>query len=90
VGPQRQRLEVHLAAGGQGRHRDRYDDGDQQRPEEHRRGEIKGYEITFTRDNGQEYRGFLLADDPTGKANKQAMAGLAKSGDAEFAWYATR
>src|SRR2546423_140980 len=44
-------------------------------------GKINGNEITFTRDDGQEYRGFLLADDPTGKTNKLTMAGIFKGGD---------
>jgi hypothetical protein len=52
-------------------------------------GTVKGNEITFTRD-GQEYRGYLLNDDPTGKANNQVMAGIFKSGDNRAGWYATR
>jgi hypothetical protein len=54
-------------------------------------GKIDGNKITFTRDNGQEYRGFLFTDDPSGKgAAKLAMAGTARSGEDHFGWYATR
>jgi hypothetical protein len=53
-------------------------------------GKVNGIEITFTRDNGQEYRGYLLADDPTGKANKLAIAGVFKAGDGQYGWYAER
>jgi hypothetical protein len=54
-------------------------------------GKVSGNKITFTRvGEGQEYEGYLLNDDPTKKATDQAMAGIAKSGDASFGWYATR
>src|SRR5437763_652483 len=53
-------------------------------------GKIKGNEITFTRDNGQEYRGYLFVDDPTGKTNKLTMAGIFKGGDDHAGWYAKR
>ncbi len=53
-------------------------------------GKINGNEITFTRDNDQQYRGFLLADDPSGKTNKLVMAGTFKAGDNHAGWYAKR
>ena len=54
-------------------------------------GKVSGNKITFTRvDEGQEYEGYLLNDDPTKKGNDQAVAGIAKAGDASFGWYATR
>jgi hypothetical protein len=53
-------------------------------------GKINGNEITFTRDKGQEYRGYLLVDDPTGKTNKLTVAGIFKSGDGQAGWYAKR
>jgi len=54
-------------------------------------GKVSGNKITFTRvDEGQEYEGYLLNDDPTKKANDQAVAGTAKAGDVTFGWYATR
>ena len=53
-------------------------------------GKIKGNEITFTRDNNQEYRGFLLTDDPTSKTNKLTIAGTFKAGETEAGWYAKR
>jgi hypothetical protein len=54
-------------------------------------GKVSGNKITFTRvGEGQEYEGYLLNDDPTKKANEQAVAGIAKSGDTSFGWYATR
>jgi hypothetical protein len=54
-------------------------------------GKVSGNKITFTRvGEGQEYEGYLLNDDPTQKANNQAVAGIAKSGDTSFGWYATR
>jgi hypothetical protein len=57
-------------------------------------GRINGNEITFDRvfDDGgrQSYRGHLFYDDPTGRANKTAMAGTFKSGDDHAGWYATR
>ena len=37
-------------------------------------GKVNGKEITFTRDNAQEYRGYLFVDDPTGKTNKLTVA----------------
>jgi len=52
-------------------------------------GKVNGNKITFTRE-GQEYEGYLLNDDPTKKGNNQAVAGIAKSGDVRFGWYATR
>ncbi|MBI3409619.1 MAG: hypothetical protein HY040_14865 [Planctomycetes bacterium] len=54
-------------------------------------GKVNGNKITFTRvGEGQEYEGYLLNDDPTKKGNDQAVAGIAKTGDASFGWYATR
>jgi hypothetical protein len=54
-------------------------------------GKISGNKITFSRvDEGQEYEGYLLNGDPTNKANGQAVAGIAKSGDVSFGWYLTR
>jgi len=54
-------------------------------------GKVSGNKITFTRvGEGQEYEGYLLNDDPTKKAADQAVAGVAKSGDTTFGWYATR
>jgi hypothetical protein len=53
-------------------------------------GKITGNKITFTRDQDQEYHGYLFVDDPTGKANKQAVAGGFKSGDNHAGWYAKR
>jgi hypothetical protein len=53
-------------------------------------GKINGNEITITRDNMQEYRGYLLVDDPTGKTNKLTVAGIFKSGDVQAGWYAKR
>jgi hypothetical protein len=54
-------------------------------------GKVSGNKITFTRvGEGQEYEGYLLNDDPTKKANDQAVAGTAKSGDVSFGWYANR
>src|SRR5258707_2503447 len=53
-------------------------------------GKIKGNEITFSRDNEQEYRGYLFVDDPTGKTNKLTVAGTFKSGDDQAGWYAKR
>jgi hypothetical protein len=54
-------------------------------------GKIKGKKITFTRDNGQKYEGFLFVEDPTGKdVTKKAMAGVAVNDEDHFGWYATR
>jgi len=53
-------------------------------------GKINGKEITFKRDNGQEYVGYLLVDDPTGKTNKLVMAGTFKAGEDQCGWYAKR
>jgi hypothetical protein len=53
-------------------------------------GKIRANEITFKRDNDQEYRGYLFVDDPTGKTNKLTMAGVFKSGDDHAGWYARR
>lgn len=55
-------------------------------------GKIKGNEITFTRSGGsQQYRGYLFVDDPTKKGDtKKGMAGVAKDGDNQWGWYATR
>ena len=54
-------------------------------------GKINGNKITFTRvGEGQDYEGYLLNDDPTKKGNDQAVAGIAKSGDVSFGWFATR
>ena len=53
-------------------------------------GKIKGNEIIFTRDNGQEYRGFLFVGDPTDKTNKLTVAGIFKSGDDNAGWYLKR
>ena len=54
-------------------------------------GKVDGNKITFTRvDGGQEYEGYLLNDDPTGKANNQDVAGTAKTGGVTFGWYAKR
>jgi hypothetical protein len=53
-------------------------------------GKVKGTEITFKRDNDQEYRGYLLSDDPTGKTNKLTIAGIFKSGEEQAGWYAKR
>jgi hypothetical protein len=58
-------------------------------------GKIKGKKITFTRDNGQRYEGYLFVEDPSDKgAVKLGMAGVAVNGDDEdadkFGWYATR
>jgi len=54
-------------------------------------GKVDGNKITFTRvGEGQDYEGYLLNDDPTKKAIDQAVAGIAKTGDVSFGWYATR
>jgi hypothetical protein len=53
-------------------------------------GKIAGNKLTFTRDNAQEYHGYLFVDDPTDKANKQVVAGTFKSGDNHAGWYAKR
>ena len=54
-------------------------------------GKVNGNKITFTRvGEGQEYEGYLLNDDPTKKGNDQAVAGIAKTGEVSFGWYATR
>ena len=57
-------------------------------------GKIDGNKITFTREGGQKYRGYLFTEDPSDKGvTKQAMAGVANNGDDEkghFGWYATR
>jgi hypothetical protein len=53
-------------------------------------GKITGNEITFKRDGDQEYRGFLLVDDPTGKTNKLTIAGILKAGVTEAGWTAKR
>jgi hypothetical protein len=53
-------------------------------------GKVNGNEITFSRDNFQEYRGYLLVDDPTGKTNKLTIAGTFKSGNDNSGWYAKR
>jgi hypothetical protein len=54
-------------------------------------GKISGNKITFSRvGEGQEYEGYLLNDDPTRKAADQAVAGVAKTGDVSFGWYAKR
>jgi hypothetical protein len=53
-------------------------------------GKINGKEIRFTRDNGQEYKGYLFVDDPAGRGSKLGMAGTAKAGDDPFGWFATR
>ena len=55
-------------------------------------GKVSGNKITFTRvGEGQEYEGYLLNDDPTKKANEQAVAGVGKkTDDTRFGWYAKR
>jgi hypothetical protein len=53
-------------------------------------GKIKGNEIVFKCDNGQEYRGYLFLGDPTGKTNKLTVAGTIKFGDYQAGWYAKR
>ena len=53
-------------------------------------GKVDGKKITFTRDNGQEYVGYLFVDDPAMRGSKLAMAGTAKDGDNPFGWYANR
>jgi hypothetical protein len=56
-------------------------------------GKVNGNKITFTRTgdgDGQTYEGYLLNDDPTKKGNEQAVAGIAKTGEVSFGWYAMR
>jgi hypothetical protein len=54
------------------------------------KGEIKGKRIVFRRDHFQEYVGYLLVDDPTGKTNDLTVAGIFKSGGDQAGWYAKR
>jgi hypothetical protein len=54
------------------------------------KGQIKGKGITFRRDHFQEYFGYLLVDDPTGKTNELTIAGIFKSGGDQAGWYAKR
>jgi hypothetical protein len=54
------------------------------------KGKIRGKGITFRRDHFQEYVGYLLVDDPTGKTNEPTIAGIFKSGGDQAGWYAKR
>jgi hypothetical protein len=54
------------------------------------KGKIKGKRIIFRRDHFQEYVGYLLSDDPTGKTNDLTLAGIFRSGGDQAGWYAKR
>jgi hypothetical protein len=54
------------------------------------KGKIKGKRIILRRDHFQEYVGYLLVDDPTGKTNELTIAEIFKSGEDQAGWYARR
>ena len=54
------------------------------------KGKIQGKRLIFRRDHFQEYVGYLLVDDPTGKTNELTIAGIFKSGGDQAGWYAKR